>query len=273
MKLKIDEITFNLVLDDSRLKNVITPIIFLHGYTGSAEDWNFTINQLPNEYLPIAVDLIGHGKTESPAEIIHYSATSQIEQLKRIIEMLGFSEVVLCGYSMGGRLALSFTLEHPKLVESLILESSTPGIRDESERKQRIDSDNEIADMIVNKGINHFIKYWMNIPLFETLKKLPPNKYQEIIETKLNNNRAGLANSLRGFGAGIMPDNWDKVKNLAKKTLLITGELDDKFTSINRNMLNLLPNAEHRIVSACGHNVHLENPEEFTILVNQFLSS
>ncbi|MFC2135088.1 alpha/beta fold hydrolase, partial [Bacteroidota bacterium] len=202
MKLKVDQVTFNLLLDESRLKNPITPIIFLHGFTGSSEDWSFIFDKLPANYLPVAVDLIGHGKTESPNDIIHYSAVSQIEQLKKIIKILGFSQVILCGYSMGGRLALSFAVKYQELIDRLILESSTPGLKDESERMKRIESDNQIADLIETEGINNFISYWMNIHLFETLKKLPEKKFMKLVESKLTNSSTGLANSLRGFSTG-----------------------------------------------------------------------
>jgi 2-succinyl-6-hydroxy-2,4-cyclohexadiene-1-carboxylate synthase len=81
-----------------------------------------------------------------------------------------------------------------------------------------------------------------------------------------------LKNSLLGFGTGKMPALFDDLKNITCKTLLITGELDTKFTDINSELVNLFPKAEHRIIKNAGHNTHLEETKTFIKTVNNFLS-
>ena len=78
---------------------------------------------------------------------------------------------------------------------------------------------------------------------------------------------------LRGFSTGHMPDNWSRIKDIQSKTLLITGELDEKFTSLNKKAAQIFPNAHHKIIPESGHNTHLEKPEEFFILVQEFLEN
>jgi len=68
-----------------------------------------------------------------------------------------------------------------------------------------------------------------------------------------------------------MPGYWKYLDMLRVQTLLITGESDKKFTEINSQMVKKIPHAEQHIVSGSGHNVHLEKPEEFIILVKEFL--
>ncbi|MDQ7033363.1 MAG: hypothetical protein Q9P01_00575 [Anaerolineae bacterium] len=52
---------------------------------------------------------------------------------------------------------------------------------------------------------------------------------------------------------------------------LIAGELDSKYVAINREMAELIPNADLTIIKGAGHTVHLEKSDEYAKLVLQFL--
>jgi 2-succinyl-6-hydroxy-2,4-cyclohexadiene-1-carboxylate synthase len=69
-----------------------------------------------------------------------------------------------------------------------------------------------------------------------------------------------------------MPPLFDKLISIKTRTLLITGELDTKFTEINSEMVKLLPKAEHKIIENAGHNTHLEEPKRFIEAVKNFLN-
>jgi 2-succinyl-6-hydroxy-2,4-cyclohexadiene-1-carboxylate synthase len=64
---------------------------------------------------------------------------------------------------------------------------------------------------------------------------------------------------------------YNKIKDIPLKTLLVTGELDSKYTDINIEMVKLLTNAEHKIIKNAGHNTHLEEPQKFIEEINKFL--
>lgn len=68
-----------------------------------------------------------------------------------------------------------------------------------------------------------------------------------------------------------MINYFNLLPNFNKKVLLITGKLDSKFTNLAQKANRLLPNSKIKIVDDCGHNVHLEKPEEFLKLLNWFL--
>ena len=271
MKIKADDLNFHLLLNEENLDGSKTPVIFLHGFTGSYIDWRFVYNKLPEGCFAIAVDLIGHGASDSPDNVEYYTPDSQIDQLYKIIKHFNINECVLAGYSMGGRLALSFAAKHNTLLRGLILESTTPGIKGRTERKERIKADEELALKIENEGVENFVDYWLNLPMFASLNQLPEEKYNLLRNFKINNNPQGLANSLRGFGTGRMPALWEKIKSLPDNLMLITGELDQKFSDINKELVSKTKTGEHYIVQNAGHNVHLEKPEEFINLVNYFL--
>jgi len=61
------------------------------------------------------------------------------------------------------------------------------------------------------------------------------------------------------------------IKNIPVKTLLISGELDAKYTDINIEMVNLFTNAEHTVIKNAGHNTHLEERKRFIDTINNFL--
>ena len=247
-------------------------VLFLHGFTGSSQDWENIIAQLPKNFNYYAIDFIGHGNSDSPDDKDLYTSVSIVNQLKEFTSQVIDDKFILIGYSMGGRAALSYSVNYPETIEALILESSTAGIKDEDERKERIKKDEEIADYIFHHSIKEFIDYWMNMDIFNTQKRFANSKLEEIKRFKLNNNKTGLSNFLRGFGTGQMLPLYGQLKNIDAKTLLITGDLDEKFRIINNEMVSLFPSAEHVSLRNSGHNTHLETPDAFLKTVSSFLN-
>ena len=248
------------------------PVIFLHGFTGSASDWNGLINKLPDVFYPVAVDLPGHGKNLYPDKTDYYSTEAVVTGIHETVKKYEPVKPVLCGYSMGGRAALSFASKYPEMISALLLESSTPGIIARHERKERYSADINLAGQIIDKGITAFVDYWMNIPLFRSQKLLPRKILTEIRNRTLLNSPEGLAGSLKGFSTGIMPQLWDSPGKITCPVMLVTGGLDEKFCRINTEMAMIFPNAIHKIVNGAGHNIHLEKPEVFLNLLRGFLT-
>jgi 2-succinyl-6-hydroxy-2,4-cyclohexadiene-1-carboxylate synthase len=271
MKLKVDDIEFNLLLNEADLNRDKTPIVFLHGFTGDSTDWQFLLDKFSDNFLPVAIDLVGHGKSSSPIDQKHYTCTAMVYQLNSIFSQLNFQKIIFAGYSMGGRIALSYCLKHAQQVKAAILESSTAGIEDICLKKERVELDFLLVEKIKNEGVESFLNFWFETPLFKPLKKLPD--FKNIREKRLENSQTGLANSLLSFSTGLMMSYWDKLNSLSFPVLLISGELDQKYTKINNAMKSKFPNAKHKTVHECGHNVHLEKPELFTKFVLEFLDS
>ncbi|MBM4172205.1 MAG: 2-succinyl-6-hydroxy-2,4-cyclohexadiene-1-carboxylate synthase [Ignavibacteria bacterium] len=269
MLLNTNNIKYNILLDESNLSSTRTPFVFIHGFTGRSDDWSFIFDRLPKEIYPIALDLIGHGKSDSPVDGNFYSTESIINQLDSIFNQLTNKKIILAGYSMGGRISLSYSIKHPDKIKALILESTTPGIEEFYEKKERVEFDFLLAEKIKREGVESFIDFWLNTPLFASLKHL--KNYSEIIEKRLQNNVVGLSNTLEGFSTGLMPSYWNRLNLLSFPVMLISGELDSKYTGQNSKMVNLFPNAIHEIVNEAGHNVHLEKPNHFSNLVCKFL--
>ncbi|MBU0473351.1 MAG: 2-succinyl-6-hydroxy-2,4-cyclohexadiene-1-carboxylate synthase [Bacteroidetes bacterium] len=272
MEFSIDGITVNVICEDNSVPLDKIPIVFLHGFTGCANDWLFLFDKLNPKFFPIAIDLPGHGKSIVPNNLEFFSAKSYTNIVSIVLNKLNIKKTILVGYSMGGRTALSFAVENSEKVLALILESSTAGIENQNEKTSRIKTDYQLADKIISDGIDAFTEYWMNLAFFTSLKSLNDKDYSKIIESKKRNSPEGLSNSLKGFSTGKMPSLWNKLNSIRVPTLLIAGSLDSKYRRLNKEMNFVIPNSEIKIIENCGHNIHLEKPEEFTILVNEFLN-
>ncbi len=246
-------------------------LLFIHGFTGSALEWKRIFPLINPAYDCVAVDLVGHGLSDSPVSSLYYSASSITLQLYELIKLLPAKKMILAGYSMGARAALSFAVKYPQLIKALILESSSPGIKDKDQREARKKDDDLLAKFIIENSVEEFVNRWMNIDLFKSQKKLPKAIIEKQFESKLKNKKIGLANSLLGFGSGVMPPLYDDLNKLQFPVLLLTGELDLKFTQINSNLTSSFHNASHVIIKNAGHNIHFEKPENFILELNKFL--
>lgn len=246
-------------------------VVLLHGFTGSAKTWNQIVAAFEEKYRVMAIDLIGHGLTDSPKDVSHYTMAEQVELLHDFFMQRGLQSFTLVGYSMGGRVAIAYALKYPETVEQLVLESSSPGLESTSEREARVAKDGELANKIEEQGIEAFVNYWEEIPLFATQKKLSVDDQAEVRAERLAQQPRGLANSLRGMGTGQQDSYWEQLGEFTKPVLLVTGELDEKFCDKAKAMLNLFPNYQHIVVPNAGHAIHVENPVTFATIIEEHI--
>jgi 2-succinyl-6-hydroxy-2,4-cyclohexadiene-1-carboxylate synthase len=250
------------------------PFVLLHGFTGNIDTWKPFCKKWAEHSKLIMVDIIGHGKTDSPDDLAHYRMEKAAGDLANILDQLNIGQTDVLGYSMGGRLALAFAVRFPERVRKLVLESASPGLKTERERSERRQSDARLAKMILEQGLEAFVDNWENIPLFQSQKRLPPEVREKIRKQRLaTNNERGLANSLIGMGTGAQASNWNELSRIDCEVLLITGELDQKFCGIAEEMQQLLKKCRWIVVESCGHAIHVEDEEKFGTIVSGFITS
>ncbi|MCT2535850.1 2-succinyl-6-hydroxy-2,4-cyclohexadiene-1-carboxylate synthase [Aquibacillus koreensis] len=246
------------------------PIVLFHGFTGSSHTWDAFVESWKSDNRLILVDLPGHGKTELTDPVSMEEFCKDISQL---LEKLSLPSAHFIGYSLGGRAALSFAMLYPEKVESLILESGSPGLQEVNEQVARQAKDEALALRLEKEGIEAFVRYWENIPLFESQKKLPEHHRQLIRQERLNQSEKGLAASLRGMGTGAQPSWWDQLPSLSVNVLLVVGQLDEKFIRIATKMAENLRYSHVKVISDAGHAVHVEQFEKFDTIVRDFMRS
>ncbi|MDV6378079.1 2-succinyl-6-hydroxy-2,4-cyclohexadiene-1-carboxylate synthase [Sporosarcina sp. GW1-11] len=248
-------------------------VLLLHGFTGSTSTWQETIKTLTAAYHVVAVDLIGHGRTEAPLDPARYCMEEQIKDLHQLLEDLQIERPIVLGYSMGGRVALGYTATYPDQVASLLLESSSPGLRIEEERQARSEADAKLAARIEQHGIEKFVDFWQEIPLFSTQKKLSDEQRLAVRNERLSQQTTGLANSLRGIGTGKQQSYWDDLARIELPVFLLTGSEDTKFVGIAREMEKYLPNVQHETIKDAGHAIHVEKPRQFATMIKSYLKA
>ena len=247
------------------------PLVLLHGFTGSTETWAPFVEVFGDQYQLVAIDLLGHGQSDCPADPQRYCMERCLEDLQTIFEQLGLERVDLLGYSMGGRVALNLAAAAPHRITTLVLESASPGIQPSEDRQARRRSDARLADLLERDGIAAFVDHWENLPLFASQRGLPPSVRAALRSQRLRCNPSGLANSLRGLGTGVMTPLHDRLGDLQVPTLLVVGELDAKYRELGQAMAETLPAASMVIIPDAGHAVHLEQPGAFARTVLRFL--
>jgi 2-succinyl-6-hydroxy-2,4-cyclohexadiene-1-carboxylate synthase len=249
-----------------------SPIVLLHGFTGNLETWAPRLPVITERYETIAIDQLGHGCTDAPADPDRYRAERAVADLIRLLDRLEIPEAIWLGYSMGARLALQVAVNHPARVSALILESGSPGIAEPEERVARTRTDAKLADRIEREGIVAFVDFWERLPMFSSHDRLPADVRERQRAQRLQNDPIGLANSLRGFGQGIQPAVNDRLKELTMPVCLIAGEEDTKYVRLAKEIAAAIPCAGLNIVSGVGHTPHLERPETFDHIVLDFLN-
>lgn len=243
-------------------------ILLLHGFTCDSQDFNQIISLLSQSYCCLAVDLPGHGKTKVIGDETCYNMSNTAQALIDLLDDLQIDKCLLLGYSMGGRLALYMTLYFPDRFEKVVLESASPGLKTEKDRSHRLQADLHIAQNLENSNLKEFLYNWYDRPLFQSLTKSP--NFHQLIESRLANNPLELAKSLRNMGTGTQPSLWEQLAKNQIPLLLLVGEYDDKFTTINAKIASLCPAANLEIVPKAGHNIHFENLDKFVAVVRQF---
>ncbi len=268
MLIPVDQVTYNVEIAG---KKGSPAIILLHGFTGDHTTWKNLSNTLKPTFQVVSVDLLGHGKTDSPDQSDRYRMENATRDIIHLMDLLQIDNAHLLGYSMGGRLALGTATRYPDRFKTLILESASPGLKTEQEKIARRQSDEFLATRILEHGVENFVNYWEDIPLFQSQKKLSADIQKQVRLQRLQNDPNGLANSLKGFGTGSQPSCWHKLQELDIPVLLICGKLDEKFCKIADEMNRLFPKSKTVEVKEVGHAIHVEEPDKFDTIVKKFL--
>ena len=235
-------------------------LVLLHGFGGTRHVWDRMAARLsPQRYLPLALDLPGHGEA--------VEGTSPVTFAGCVAQVLAQSpeRFALCGYSLGGRVALNLALAAPARVSRLVLVSSTAGIEDPHERARRRDSDAQLAEELESAPFEDFIERWRSQPLFADE---PPEVDELARAEQRRNDPARLAAALRGIGTGDMESMWNRLEELTMPVTVAAGERDAKFRALGLRMAELAPRGELFVLPG-GHNLPLESPEALARLLDR----
>jgi 2-succinyl-6-hydroxy-2,4-cyclohexadiene-1-carboxylate synthase len=202
-------------------------------------------------YTALAPDLRGHGSGRAARPVTFAACVEDVLAAAP-------ARFVLCGYSMGGRIAQHVALAAPERIERLVLVATTAGIEDEAARAARREDDERLAAFADAATIEAFADRWAAQPLFAGT---PPEAARVWREDLLRNDARALAAVLRGIGTGAMPPLWQRLETLAVPATVLAGAEDPKFVALGRRLAGVLPDAELVVVPGAGHGLPREAPE------------
>ena len=233
-------------------------VALVHGFTQTGNSMLPLGSSLEDRFIVHVIDAPNHGESSN-------FSLDCIAGANALCETVGKAFYV--GYSMGARLCLHAALQRPQSVQGLVLISGTAGIDDPSLRKQRQDSDAQLANRIEQIGTEAFVEEWLSRPMFASLTSTPSD-----ILDRNRNLASGLATSLRIAGTGAQEPLWDALSTLNMPVLLLAGENDEAFCAHALRMQKLIgDHATTAVLPDCGHSVHLEQPKESARIISGWL--
>ncbi len=241
-------------------------VVFLHGFMGDKSDWKNIVDILKLDFFCLCLDTPGHGDNN-----LEYTSLSDYQkEFKEFTNILNH-KFHLAGYSQGGRIAQGLVLNGLS-VESLILESTSPGIVDEEERERRYKTDLKMFKNITSKDdLRKFLIYWYENPLFGDLKN--HHNFNDLLQRRSSADWNLWQKSMNIFSVGNQPDYREGLSRIAPlKAITICGENDHKYVASSMEYKTKYK-FDFAKISNSSHNTHFENPKEFAKVVSNFLKS
>lgn len=241
-------------------------ILFIHGYPLDRSIWRAQIDALEG-FRRIAPDLRGMGQSDAPD--LGYSMSIYAADLAALLDVLGVDEVVLCGLSMGGYIALEFLRQRRSRVRGLVLmdtraEADTPEIRrsrDAAAATAKERGAAAIADAMLPKVL-----------AAATLGRRP-DMAERLRSLMAGTPVPGIVGALAAMrdreGSEALLETLAPIP-----TLVVVGEADGVTPPAQaRAMAAAIPGAKLAIIPGAGHLPPLEQPDATTERLREFLRS
>lgn len=240
------------------------PLVIVHGLFGSSDNWLTVAKELAGEYKIYLVDLRNHG--DSPhSEDFTYAAMA--DDLAEFVQDHQIKDPIVLGHSMGGKAAMRFSIEHPDMVEKLVVVDIAPryypphhqtileGLKsiDVHSLKSRKEADEALGKYVKELGVRQF--------LLKNLSRNSEGGYEwkmnlPIIDQKIEN----------------VGEELDKEARFEKPTLFINGANSNYIQKKDEELIfTIFPQASIETIQGAGHWVHAEKTEEFVGVLKPFL--
>lgn len=264
-KVKLDDISVSYYIKKATEKEEKV-IIFIHGFPFNKNTWRTQLDSVEDNITAIAIDVRGHGLSTSGHGF--FSIDVFAKDLHDFINKLSLSNIVLCGVSMGGYIALRYYELYPQNIIGLILSDTHAMADDNKGKKKRFDS----IQAILKHGKRAFaFGFIENVLTPKTITKNP--KVVNLIKSSIRRNSIdGICATQLALAS--RTDTSSSLEQITIPTLLIRGE-DDKITS-NEAMLKLkdgIKGSTYVEIPAAGHLPNLENVLAFNKEMNTFLEN
>lgn len=228
------------------------PVVFVHSFAGNTTHWTAQLAHLRETRRAVALDLRGHGQSESPSGD-DYAVESLAGDIAAVVDGLSLQRFVLVGHSMGGAASLVYAGAHPERVAGLVLVSAPGKIPGEQARQVlaalEADYDKVMAD------------YWEQL-----LTNAQPRVLAQITGERESLSRAVSLSLIRAiFDYDPEPP---LINYRGPKLAVITPGND-----MPHELHKLGPGMPHQVVTGTSHWLHMDKPGEFNRILDAFLEN
>ncbi len=234
-------------------------VLFLHGFSDSWFSFTPVLARLMDDVHCLAPTLRGHGGSDHPED--HYEISDFAEDAAELLKHQDAEDVVVVGHSFGSFVAQRLALDHPDLVDRLILIGSAPSAKNEA-----ID---ELVQMVASFGgtiPDDFVYEFQHGTTYSTLPDIFMDRV--IAESKRMPARVWKQVS----SAFQDTDFSGELGDISAPTLIIGGDSDTFFDPSKQEALaGLIPDPTLSIYEDTGHAVHWERPDRFVHDLRLFL--
>jgi 3-oxoadipate enol-lactonase len=243
------------------------PLLLIHAGVADSRMWDQQFQTFAQHYRVIRYDLRGFGQSSIPA-----GPFADYKDTFALLEHLGIKQAHMIGISVGGRVALDFTLAYPEKVTALVLGApDVSGRQSLSVDIQRFAKEEEAlleqGDLVGATELN--LRMWVDGPR-RTPDQVDPTVRQHIYEMQYHAFTVPIPDEAEALP--LEPPAIARLAEIHVPTLLIIGEyaIPDKHELVEQLALEI-PHAKLIVIPGAAHIVNMEQPAEFNKVVLEFL--
>lgn len=235
------------------------PLVLLHGWMGSAKsysDW-LACDELSSKYDIVAISLPGHGGSlpSKDSTLFDYGMSATIANLRGLVkDLFNGKPVTVCGYSLGGRVALEWARRAPGGITRLVIFAASTAVGGPAVRERRWRSDCAWAEKLESPTLDlglFLTKWYGSGSVFADLPTRRPEEFfgQWLPSRVGSGNPAGWAKSMLA-----MSQAWGVDCSSVPVDRFIAGALDTKYSSMKVSLARessdrvILPDVGHSLL-------------------------
>ena len=247
-----------------------TPVVFLHRFRGTLDDWDpaFVDELAKTRHVILFSDAAVGSSTGTPAKDFDEKARNAASFARK----LGYEQIDVLGFSMGGFVCQSIAMQEPKLVRKVIAIGTGPAGNAETAPPTDIVFGIATKETYAFEDIRYLFfaegrerETQAYIDRWAVRKDREPVVGPQVI--------GAMVESVSGFMSG-KTDHYLRLKQLKQPFLIISGDRDPFFPLKNTWLLyRELANAQVAVYPLAGHAPHQQHPTEVAVGVERFLST
>jgi len=249
-------------------KAATVPLLFLEYFNSNMDGWDPDVtNSLAADHELILFDNAGVGASggETP-----YTVVEMTQHCVAFCHALGLKAIHVVGFSLGGMIGQQLALEHPQLVQRLLLVGTGPR-GGEGMTFTELSPEEQADPVAFLLGAFFSPSEASQAAGREYMKRLESRKEDRDLPVSRNSAVAQLA-AIREWGTIPSTGRYETLKNIANPTLIVHGNKDIVVAPINALILaEHLPNAQLIVYSDSSHGAHYQHAKLFLQHVNLFL--